>query len=87
MRLTQNYIAEKNLLDIPDLKIDEVGRLQFHARFKAGADEDHALFVTDNDARETQETWEAYRFEGVRQRNVSKELPPAVQELHEQSVT
>jgi hypothetical protein len=53
MRLTQNYITEENFKNIPDIKIEEVGRLQFRGRFKAGIDEDHSNFVTDNDSRET----------------------------------
>jgi hypothetical protein len=87
MRLTQNYITEHNFNSIPDIKIEEVGRLQFRCRFKAGMDEDHAKFVSDNDSRETQETWEACHAEGVRGTIVTKELPPAVQHLHEQSLT
>ncbi|KAF4630399.1 hypothetical protein G7Y89_g7748 [Cudoniella acicularis] len=87
MRLTQNYITEENFNDIPDIKIEEVGRLQFRGRFKAGTDEDHSHFVTNNDSRETQETWEACHSEGVRDRTVTKEMPPAVQELHDQSLT
>ncbi|KAM3065316.1 hypothetical protein ACMFMF_011254 [Clarireedia jacksonii] len=87
MRLTQNYITEENFRDIPDINIEEVGRLKFRGRFKAGTDEDHERFVSDNDSRETQETWEACHAEGVRQRIVTKELPPAVQQLHDQSLT
>jgi Ca2+-dependent lipid-binding protein len=87
MRLTQNYITEENFRDIPDIKIDEVGRLQFRGRFKAGMDEDHSYFVMDNDSRETQETWEACHSEGVRATSVTKEMPPAVEELHDQSLT
>ncbi|EPE35263.1 C2 (Calcium/lipid-binding, CaLB) [Glarea lozoyensis ATCC 20868] len=87
MRLTQNYITEENFKDIPDLKIEEVGRLQFRGRFKAGTDADHAHFISDNDSRETHETWEACNAEGVRETVVTKELPPAVQELHDQSLT
>jgi len=87
MRLTQNYITEENFKSIPDLKVEEVGRLQFTGRFKAGTDHDHERFVTDNDSRETQETWEACHSEGVRADIVTKELPPAVQELHDQSLT
>ncbi|KAG4437792.1 hypothetical protein IFR05_006727 [Cadophora sp. M221] len=64
MRLTQNYITEGNFRDIPDIKIKEVGRLQFRGRFKAGTDQDHSAFVTDNDSRETQETWEACNSDG-----------------------
>ena len=87
MRLTQNYITEQNYADIPDLKVKEIGRLQFQGRFKAGTDEDHAHFVTDNDSRETQETWDACHSEGVRDDMVTKELPPAVQKLHDESLT
>jgi hypothetical protein len=87
MRLTQNYVTEENFKDIPDIKIEEIGRLQFSCRFKAGTDEDHSKFVSDNDSRETQETWEACHSEGVRGNIITKELPPAVQELHDQSLT
>lgn len=87
MRLCQNYITEQNFKDIPDIKLEEVGRLQFRCQFKAGTDADHAQFVNDNDSRETQETWEACHSEGVRDTIVTKELPPAVQELHDQSLT
>lgn len=87
MRLTQNYITEQIFNSIPDIRIQEVGRLQFRCRFKAGTDPDHARFVTDNDSRETQETWEACHAEGVRGTKVTKELSPAVQQLHGQSLT
>lgn len=89
-RLTQNYVTEENLRakEVVGLEdIEEVGRLQFRCRFKAGTDEDHEQFVVDNDTRETFETWEACLAEGVRQRKVTKEMPPKVQELHEQSLT
>jgi hypothetical protein len=76
MRLTQNYITQENFKNIPDIKIEEVGRLQFRGRFKAGIDEDHGHFVTDNDSRETQETWDPRPFRkssclGSHQRNTS----------------
>jgi len=61
-RLVQNYITERNwkAKEVPGLQdLEEVGRLQFRARFKAGTDESHRHFVTDNDSRETFETWEA----------------------------
>ncbi|KAH7356876.1 hypothetical protein BKA65DRAFT_592425 [Rhexocercosporidium sp. MPI-PUGE-AT-0058] len=87
MRLTQNYITEENFRNIPDIKIEEIGRLHFRGRFKAGTDQDHNAFVTDNDSRETQETWEACNSAGVREPVVTKELPQAVQELHGQSLT
>lgn len=87
MRLTQNYITEENFNSIPDIKVEEVGRLQFRCRFKAGTDEDHSHFVTDDESRETQETWEACHTEGVRKTIVTKELPAATEKLHEQSLT
>ncbi|KAF1817628.1 hypothetical protein P152DRAFT_478567 [Eremomyces bilateralis CBS 781.70] len=87
-RLTQNYITEDNCANekgLEDLK--EVGRLQFRARFKAGMDESHQAFISDNDTRETYETWEACLAEGVRTRQVEKEVPDTVQVLHERSLT
>ena len=86
-RLTQNYITEKNCqneVGLEDLK--EVGRLKFEGRFKAGMDESHEAFIVDNDSRETYETWEACLAEGVRQRQVDKELPEAIAQLHEKSL-
>ncbi|RMZ74209.1 c2 domain [Pyrenophora seminiperda CCB06] len=86
-RITQNYITEENCQKEPGLEdLQEVGRLQFRARFKAGTDDSHAAFVTDNDTRETYETWEACVTEGVRDHKVEKELPDRVQELHEKSL-
>ncbi|RFU28003.1 hypothetical protein B7463_g8327, partial [Scytalidium lignicola] len=87
IRLTQNYITEQNFRDVPDIKIEEVGRLHFRGRFKAGMDEDHARFVVDNDSRETQEVWETCHAEGVRSRVVTNELPPSIRKLHEESLT
>jgi Ca2+-dependent lipid-binding protein len=87
-RLTQNYITEANYeneIGLEDLK--EVGRLQFRGRFKAGMDESHETFITDNDSRETYESWEACLAEGVRTRKVDKEMPDVVQQLHEESLT
>lgn len=89
-RLTQNYITEQNVKakETPGLEdLEEIGRLQFRCRFKAGTDEDHEQFVVDNESRETFETWEACLAEGVRERRVTKEMPPKVQELHDQSLT
>ncbi|KAF2100055.1 hypothetical protein NA57DRAFT_75559 [Rhizodiscina lignyota] len=87
-RLTQNYITEQNSHSEPGLDdLKEVGRLQFRARFKAGMDESHESFITNDDSRETYETWEACLAEGVRQRIVDKELPDMVQQLHDQSLT
>lgn len=87
-RLTQNYITEDNCEKEPGLEdLKEVGRLQFRARFKAGMDESHQAFVSDNDSRETYETWEACLSEGVRTRKVEKELPERIQQLHEESLT
>ncbi len=88
-RLTQNYVTEENLRakEVVGLEdIEEIGRLHFRCRFKAGTDEDHEQFVVDNDTRETFETWEACLAEGVREQKVTKEMPPKVQELHEQSL-
>ncbi|GME65207.1 C2 domain containing protein [Neofusicoccum parvum] len=87
-RLTQNYITEDNCKGEVGLEdLQEVGRLQFSARFKAGTDESHEAFIMDNDSRETYETWEACMAEGVRQRRVDKELPDRIQQLHEASLT
>ena len=89
-RLVQNYVTERNwkAKEVPGLEdLEEVGRLQFRARFKAGMDESHEAFVSDNDSRETFESWEACLAEGVRRRVVEKEVPETVQELHEKSLT
>ncbi|CZS98597.1 probable meiotically up-regulated gene 190 protein [Rhynchosporium agropyri] len=86
MRLTQNYITEDNYTSIPDIIIEEIGRLQFRGRFKAGTNQDHSAFVTDNDSRETQETWAACNCDAVRESIVTKELPQAVKELHDRSL-
>ncbi|KAI0485570.1 C2 domain-containing protein [Xylaria cf. heliscus] len=86
-RLSQNYITEDNFRSIPDIKIEEVGRLRFRGRYKAGTDLDHLRFVSDNNSRETIETWEACFAEGVRQEEVSNELPPIIQKLHDESLT
>jgi hypothetical protein len=88
-RLTQNYITDENatksMAGLEDL--EEVGRLRFTGRFKAGMDESHEHFVSDNESRETYETWEACLAEGVRTRLVEKEMPDRVQALHEKSLT
>lgn len=89
-RLTQNYVTEENLKakEIPGLEdLKEVGRLQFRAQFKAGTDESHEHYVVDNATRETFETWEACKAEGVRQNSVEAEVPDRINELHEQSLT
>ncbi|EFQ31659.1 C2 domain-containing protein [Colletotrichum graminicola] len=87
LRLSQNYIIEKNFKDVPDIHIEELGRLKFRGRFSPGTDRDHIKFVTDNDSRETIETWEACFAEGVRGEEVKAEIPPAVQKLHDESLT
>jgi hypothetical protein len=87
LRLSQNYITQDNYREIPDTKIEEVGRVHFRGRFSAGTDSDHVKFVSDNDSRETIETWEACYAEGVRQEEVRTEVPPLVQKLHDQSLT
>jgi hypothetical protein len=89
-RLTQNYITPEILKkeDVPGLDdLEEVGRLHFSGMFKAGMDDSHEAFVMDNASRETYETWECCRAEGVRTNKVEKELPERVQTLHEQSLT
>jgi len=87
MRLSQNYITPDNVRSVPDLQVEEVGRLRFRGRFKPGTDRDHLRFVSDNDSRETIETWEACFAEGVRAEHVHPEVPPVVQRLHEESLT
>ncbi|KAK5660782.1 hypothetical protein OQA88_12149 [Cercophora sp. LCS_1] len=87
MRLSQNYITEANVSSVPSLKIEEVGRVRFRGRFKPGTDRDHLKFVSDNDSRETIESWEACFAEGVRAEHVAAEVPPIVQKLHEESLT
>lgn len=87
LRLSQNYITEDNYRDIPDLKIEEIGRLHFRGRFKPGTDRDHLKFVSDNDSRETIESWEACYAEGVRAEHVAPEVPPSIQKLHDASLT
>lgn len=87
-RLTQNYVTEENCTKekgLEDLK--EVGRLQFRGKFSPGMDESHEAFISDNDSRETFETWEACLSEGVRQRTVEKEVTDRVQTLHDESLT
>jgi hypothetical protein len=89
-RLVQNYITERNVKakETPGLEdLEEVGRLQFRGRFKAGMDEAHREFVVDNDTRETFETWEACLAEGVRQRVVEAEVPENIQQMHDRSLT
>lgn len=87
LRLSQNYITESNYKTVPDMKIKEIGRLRFTGRFKPGTDRDHLKFVSDNESRETIESWEACFAEGVRGEHVAVEIPPLVQKLHEESLT
>jgi len=85
-RITSRSVIEAK--EVPGLQdLEEVGRLQFRARFKAGTDESHKHFVTDNDSRETFETWEACLAEGVRQRVVDSEVPESIQQMHDASLT
>ncbi|KAK0386888.1 hypothetical protein NLU13_5201 [Sarocladium strictum] len=86
-RLSQNYITEKNFREIPDMDIQEVGRVKFKGRFSPGTDSDHIKFVSDNDSRETIEAWEACFAEGVREEEVATEVPPIIQKLHDESLT
>ena len=86
-RLSQNYITPENIHTVPDLQpIEELGRLRFSGRFKPGTDRDHLRFISDNDSRETVETWEACFAEGVRGEKVEMEVPPVVRRLHEESL-
>lgn len=87
LRLSQNYITEENFKEVPDLDIEEIGRVRFRGRFSPGTDSDHIRFVSDNDSRETIETWEACFAEGVRETEVKAEVPPLTKELHENSLT
>lgn len=86
-RLSQNYITERNFKEIPDIDIEEIGRVKFRGRFSPGTDSDHIKFVSDNDSRETIEAWEACYAEGVREEEVATEVPPLVQKLHDESLT
>ncbi|VBB77881.1 Putative protein similar to meiotically up-regulated gene 190 protein of Schizosaccharomyces pombe [Podospora comata] len=86
LRLSQNYITEENCSSLPCLKVEEIGRLRFRGRFKPGTDQDHLRFVSDNNSRETIETWEACYAEGVRGEHVAAEVPPLVQRLHDESL-
>lgn len=43
--------------------------------------------MSDNDSRETIESWEACFAEGVRTEEVVGEVPPLIQQLHEASLT
>lgn len=88
-RLTQNYVTEANwkAKEVPGLEdLTEVGRLQFKCVFSPGTDESHERFVTDNDSRETFETWEACAAQGVRSRSVSIDVPSETLKKHEQSL-
>lgn len=87
LRLSQNYITEANYREVPDLRIEEIGRLRFRGRFKPGTDRDHLKFVSDNNSRETIETWEACYAEGVRGEFVQGSVPPSIQKLHDASLT
>lgn len=87
MRLSQNYMTEETVGSVPDLDAVEVGRLRFRGRFKPGTDRDHVRFVSDNDSRETIESWEACFAEGVREEGVEAEVPELVKRLHDESLT
>ena len=78
-RLTQNFIEEPE--KEKDVKVERVGYLEFNGRFKTGLDEDHAKFLSDNDHRETLETYEACVGKGLRGGIVKREVGPAVQKL------
>lgn len=78
-RLTQNFID--NPEEEGGVKVERVGFLEFRGRFKAGLDEDHNKFLSDNDHRETLETYEACVTEGLRTGIVKREVGPAVEKL------
>lgn len=80
-RLTQNFILDPE--KEKDLKVERVGYLEFKGRFKSGLDEDHAKFLSDNDSRETMETYEACVTDGLRGGIVKRQVGPAVQKLAE----
>ncbi|RPB08324.1 hypothetical protein P167DRAFT_512393 [Morchella conica CCBAS932] len=84
-RFTQNRI--ESVEDDPSIDLQQVGTLVFSGRFKAGMDEDHERFATDNDSRETFETWAACRSEGIRGTIVHKETNPIIDELHDNSIS
>lgn len=84
-RFTQNRITGPE--DDPNLDLQQVGTLVFSGRFKAGMDEDHDKFSTDNDGRETFETWIACHSEGVRDTIVHKDTNLIVDKLHHRSIT
>ncbi|CAK7232682.1 hypothetical protein SEUCBS140593_008343 [Sporothrix eucalyptigena] len=86
LRLSQNYITEENYKFVPDINIEEIGRLKFRGRFKPGMDLDHLKFISDNDSRETVETWEACYAEGVRAEVVQAEVPQHVQKMHNEAL-
>ncbi|KFA79777.1 hypothetical protein S40288_00656 [Stachybotrys chartarum IBT 40288] len=87
LRLSQNYITANNYQTVPDIDIQEIGRIRFRARFSPGTDNEHIKFASTSDARETIEVWEACYAEGVRQGEVQSEVPPLVQKLHDESLT
>ncbi|KAG9256666.1 uncharacterized protein F5Z01DRAFT_617765 [Emericellopsis atlantica] len=87
VRLSQSYITQENYKNIPDIDIEEIGRVRFKGRFSPGTDRDHIRFVSDNDSRETIETWEACYAEGVRTQEVDAKLPEHIQKLHDESLT
>ncbi len=80
-RLTQNFILNPEKEE--GLKVELLGYLEFKGRFKSGLDEDHAKFLSDNNSRETMETYEACVTDGLRGKLVKRQVGPAVQKLAE----
>jgi len=78
-QLTQNFIEHPEGEE--RIKIERLGSLKFRGRFKAGLDEDHSKFLSDNDHRETLETFEACVAAGLRTGIVKREVGPAVEKL------
>lgn len=83
-RLTQNCIRAPG--DHPNVEITEIGTLTFTCRFSRGMDASHGHFADDNDSRETFESWQACKHEGIRSDTVKQELNPVVAALHDQSI-
>ena len=78
-RLTQNFVEEPE--KERDVQVERIGCLEFKGRFKTGLDEDHGKFLSDNDHRETLETYEACVTKGLRDGIVKRKVGPAVEML------
>lgn len=81
-RLVNNYIFDKEGAG-KGMELEEIGRLRFVARFKAGLDSDHKSLVKDNDERETLDTFDASVSAGLRRNIVRRETNQVVETLRE----